>query len=551
MLEQRRCNSRLSGANRETTEMILCRRRRAVPVSIAASATPVTGTTTTNDVWRRWTAILLFGPVLVHSLSSPAVVTRSKSGGLGSLRQPQNHPFSAPLKDHFEYALNNASSTGNLLNAYESFDHEEEDEGEENNWSVESVESAVYRFHRLQKSAKSEVLQSELQAQIDLGPQAFLNQQTDSEMEKIAMSSVTEQLPQAAVAALTRKNQPSPRPLSKAKQGVRDLDFSPTSRVSVERELQLARTIQVGVALYQIKRTLESQIAHGAPPLSRADWARAVGLSTKELRQTVTAYRQAKHDLVTANMGLVHAVVKQQYQGKRAQAAGVSYEELIQEGSLGLLRAAELFDPSRGLRFSTYAVVWIKGVLSNSHLTELVKLPLREKTKYYKLVRAQTDWSRAHGDAAAPMPLEQLAAATGLTAGEILETQIRMNQASNVLSLDSKHKMQSRSGTETGTLESNLESDQRMCADEANLVERTQLQADVIAAMARNLDAREARLMRLRFGLSDGVARTLQECADAMGLSYSRVYQLSQGCLDKLREADEAQSLEEYLLTIA
>jgi RNA polymerase sigma factor (sigma-70 family) len=528
--------------------MAFRRRRRAV--FCPAAATAVASPTAANDRWRLCTAILLFGPVLVHSLSSPAVVTRSKSGGLGSLRQLQNQHFSPPVKDQFEYTQIDGSSTGNLLNAYESFDNEEEDEGDENTWSVESVESAVHRFHRLQKSAKSEVLQAELQAQIDLGPRAFLNQQTDSEMEKIAMSSVTEQLPRAAVTALNRKNQPPP--LSKAKQGVGHLDFSPTGRVSVERELQLARTIQVGVALYQIKRNLESQKSPGAPqPLSRADWARAVGLSTKELRQTVSAYRQAKHDLVTANMGLVHAVVRQQYQGRKRQAAGVSYEELIQEGSLGLLRAAELFDPSRGLRFSTYAVVWIKGLLSNSHLTELVKLPLREKTKWHKIVRAQTDWSRAHGDAAAPMPLEQLAAATDLTTAEILETQIRMNQASNVLSLDSKHKMQSRSGTETGTLESNLAPDQRMCADEASLLEQTQLQADVIAAMARNLDAREARLMRLRFGLSDGVARTLQECADAMGLSYSRVHQLSQRCLDKLREADEAQSLEEYLLTIA
>jgi RNA polymerase sigma factor (sigma-70 family) len=87
--------------------------------------------------------------------------------------------------------------------------------------------------------------------------------------------------------------------------------------------------------------------------------------------------------------------------------------------------------------------------------------------------------------------------------------------------------------------------------DDAELAERTGLQADLIAAMARNLDAREARLMRLRYGLSDGVSRSLQECADSMGLSYSRVHQLSKQCLKKLRQAAEAESLEEYLLTIA
>ena len=86
---------------------------------------------------------------------------------------------------------------------------------------------------------------------------------------------------------------------------------------------------------------------------------------------------------------------------------------------------------------------------------------------------------------------------------------------------------------------------------DADLTERTQLRADLIAAMARNLDAREGRLMRLRYGLSDGNARSLQECAESMGLSYARVQQLSKICLLKLRQAAEAESLEEYLLTIA
>jgi RNA polymerase sigma factor (sigma-70 family) len=87
--------------------------------------------------------------------------------------------------------------------------------------------------------------------------------------------------------------------------------------------------------------------------------------------------------------------------------------------------------------------------------------------------------------------------------------------------------------------------------DDVDLTERTQLQADLIAALARNLDAREARLMRLRYGLSDGHPRSLAACADAMGLSETRVKQLAKRCLEKLRQAAEAQSLEEYFLTIA
>lgn len=420
-------------------------------------------------------------------------------------------------------------------------DNEDYEEDDNERWEEENeMEAVVSSFQRLQRSTGSEILQAELQQQIDQGPRTFLDQHGSSELEKVAMSSITEQLPQAAVQALLQQQQ---QPQRQRTSNSGDMRFSRTPRVSVEQELQLARVIQTGVSLHSVQEELEEKLGR---PISRLEWAEAVSLSTKELRQTVSAYRKAKHDLVTANMGLVHAVVNQQCSA--ARAVGISKEELVQEGSLGLLRAAELFDPARGLRFSTYAVVWIKGVLSNSHLPELVRVPAREKTKWNKIVKAQKDLRAMSGSETAS--LEELASVTGLTVHEVIETQRRMSQAQNVLSLDLERKMQSRSGTESGSLESTLTSDKNF-SDEADLAGRTQLQADVIAALARNLDAREARLLRLRYGLSDGLSRSLQECADAMGLSYSRVHQLSKRCLKKLREAAEAESLEEYLMTIA
>lgn len=426
---------------------------------------------------------------------------------------------------------------------YVPYYYDEDEDDEDDDWG--GIEAVVSSFQRLQKSTGSEILQTELQEQIDQGPRTFLDKHGSSDLEKVAMSSITEQLPQAAVYALIQQQQQQKKQQKKDRG---DLNFSRTARVSAEQELQLARIIQTGAALHKIKLELEAKLER---TISRQEWADAVSLSTKELRQTVSTYRKAKHDLVTANLGLVHAVVNQHCGA--AKAAGISKEELVQEGSLGLLRAAELFDPARGLRFSTYAVVWIKGVLSNSHIPELVRVPSRERTKWNKIVRAQKDLSGSGGGdpTGAVASVEELASMTGLTVQEIIETQRRMNQASNVLSLDFERKMQSRSGTESGKLESTLTSDKNFRDNEADLAGRTQLQADVIAAMARNLDAREARLMRLRYGLSDGLSRSLQECADAMGLSYSRVHQLSKRCLKKLREAAEAESLEEYLLTIA
>jgi RNA polymerase primary sigma factor len=213
-----------------------------------------------------------------------------------------------------------------------------------------------------------------------------------------------------------------------------------------------------------------------------------------------------------------------------------------------LLRAAELFDPSRGLRFSTYATIWIKGSLSNSHMVETIKLPQREKTKWNKIVRAHDELVVANGGDAEPT-VEELASHLGMKVSEVLANKSKMNQVKHVLSLDYAYSTQTSSGTQSGSM-NKLENDEAFRAD-ADLAERTQMRADVVAVMARNLDAREARLVRLRYGLTDGQTRSLSECAEAMGLSQTRVQNIAQNCLKKLREAAEAESLEEYLLTIA
>jgi RNA polymerase sigma factor (sigma-70 family) len=392
----------------------------------------------------------------------------------------------------------------------------------------------VTAFQELQRSTGSEILDDDLQYQIDQGaqhPELFLDAHVSdaSSLEKVAMSSIPEQLPRPAVNAL-RKSQ--------------GLSYS-SARVTPEEEIELAKMIQKGVKLHKLRSKYEEK--NGRKP-SRSEWSKLAGLSSaNELRREVANYRRAKQLLVSANIGLVHAVVKSQYSWLRKKA-GLSFEEFVQEGSLGLLRAAELFDPGRGLRFSTYATIWIKGSLSNSHVIEPIKLPQRERTKYNKIVKAHNELVATNGGEGEPT-LEEIAGHLGMAVSEVLETKRKMNQVKQVLSLDYEYTTQSRSGGETGSLNI-LESDKAFMAD-ADLAERTQMHADVVAAMARNLDAREARLMRLRYGLTDGPPRTIRECAEAMGLSQTRVQNIAQKCLKKLREAAEAESLEEYLLTIA
>jgi RNA polymerase primary sigma factor len=294
--------------------------------------------------------------------------------------------------------------------------------------------------------------------------------------------------------------------------------------------------------LHKLKTDFESK--HGRE-ITKKEWMTLAGLeSAKDLRQLVSQYRQSKQLLVSANMGLVHAIVKGQYSTKSLN--GVGTEELVQEGSLGLMRAAELFDPSRGLRFSTYATIWIKGMLSNSHVKEAITVPQREKTKWNKILAAHKDLSMELGREPTQ---EEVATRCDMNMEAFRLISRRMTQTKSLLSLDYEYNSKSRSGDETSN-GGTLENDKHLMED-ADLAERTQLHADVVAALARNLDAREARLMRLRYGLVDGQTRSIQECADSMGLSKTRVQQLAASCLTKLRQAAEAEALQEYLLTVA
>jgi RNA polymerase primary sigma factor len=404
----------------------------------------------------------------------------------------------------------------------------------------------VNSFQELLRSMGPEVVDDELQNQIDrasLNANLFLeaHEANATYLEKVAMSSIPEQLPQPAVNALRRR---------KNKNSLKGafLRMSTTTRLTMDEEMQLANLIQRGVKLHKLKADYEYKKGE---KLSKSDWAKLAGFeSVSTLRREVATYRRAKQLLVSANVGLVHAVVKKQFPALARKKIGLTYDEVIQEGSLGLLRAAELFDPSRGLRFSTYATIWIKGSLSTSHMTEPIKLPAREKTKWNRIVQAHDELVKERGLVDQEPIAEQVANRVGMSVQDVSMLQQKMKQAKQVLSLDYEYQHQSRSGMDDGYSERQLENDKNFQFD-ADLAERTQMQADVIAAMAKNLTPREGRLMRLRYGLTDGRTRSLRECAEAMGLSETRVQQLAQGCLKKLREAAEAESLEEYLLTIA
>lgn len=309
-------------------------------------------------------------------------------------------------------------------------------------------------------------------------------------------------------------------------------------RVSHEEEIKLAQIIQQGAKIHKIKAEFEAEHQRD---ITRSEWVKLANLeSSKTLRRMVSSYRTAKNKLVTANLGLVHAVVQQ----NKSSLLPSQREELIQEGVLGLIRAAELFDPDKGLRFSTYATIWIKGMLGNTNVLQPIALPSREKTKWNKIQKAISELKQMNIEIN-PHKISQI---SSVPHNQVIDLLNKMPAAKNMLSLDYQYKGSTRSGTEDHSGSSIYGG---KALEEDDLVEILQMKADIVAALARNLEPREARLMRLRYGLHDGKMRTIVECAECMGLSRQRVQQLAVKCLEKLREANDCKSLQEYLLTVA
>ena len=308
--------------------------------------------------------------------------------------------------------------------------------------------------------------------------------------------------------------------------------------LSHSQEIMLGEVIQRGVKILSVKKDLEKR---AGGPVTAKEWSQACGLTKSEIRRGISKYRLAKNALVVSNLGLIHAVIN-----RSVTTNARSREELFQEGSLGLLRAAELFDPTKGLRFSTYATIWIKGNLSNSRVGEFIQIPSRERVKWTKLVKAARAYEAEHGGAKAPVGV--LAEMCGMPESDVLRLRRDFLAKRDALSIDCVYVDKTGKGSDKGFYP--LANDKSMM-DDVHMAETCEMKADLVKAMVSNLDSRERRLLRLRYGLADGVSRSLQECASMMGLSPGRVRRINLACLEKLRAAKEIDSLQEYLLTIA
>ena len=238
---------------------------------------------------------------------------------------------------------------------------------------------------------------------------------------------------------------------------------------------------------------------------------------------------QMKAKMIRANLRLVIHVAN------RYRSRGVPFLDLIQEGNIGLMRALEKFEPSRGLKFVTYAHWWVRQAISRA-ITEqyrTVRLPNHIGERKNKL-RAAADrlWSQ-YGR---PPTSEELSVALGWTCEEVEELQAAVQPVI---------RLQQPLAEDGGSLVDILEDDQAPRPDE--LLAEDQLQQCLADCLA-SLTEREAFILRLRYGLESEQPHTLQEIADMLRLSRERVRQLERQAFEKLRQPHRSAMLADFAL---
>lgn len=230
--------------------------------------------------------------------------------------------------------------------------------------------------------------------------------------------------------------------------------------------------------------------------------------------------QMARRKLINANLRLVVSIAK------RYKSHGLSFQDLIQEGSMGLIRAADKFDPEKGFKFSTYATWWIKQSITRAlaDKSRAVRLPVHMNEAVNRLRRVLASLNFELGRKPS---LDEISQASGLEIDKLKQV---LFAEKKLVSLDATV------GEDTDTPFSHFIEDEKSPAPEE--VALKQLLADKVGKSVEKLSEAEQEVIKLRFGLKTGVPRTLQECGQILNLSRERVRQIESKAMRKLR-ADE------------
>ena len=285
-----------------------------------------------------------------------------------------------------------------------------------------------------------------------------------------------------------------------------------TSLLTAEQEVNLAKRIEAGLFA---EHKLETE-----PDLD--------GAYRRDLEEVAEDGRRAKAHMLEANLRLVVSVAK------KYSDRGLSLLDVVQEGNLGLIRAVEKFDYTKGYKFSTYAMWWIRQAIQRGFAdsARTIRLPVHVLEMLSKLSRVERDMHQRLGREPTP---EELAVELDRTPDQIEEL---LRTSRQPISLDST--IGEDGETSIGDLIEDVD------APEASELVDRQLMADQLRHALDALTPREATIMSMRFGLYDGNPHTLDEIGKALGLTRERIRQLEKQSLSKLRHPSRAQPLLDY-----
>jgi RNA polymerase nonessential primary-like sigma factor len=268
--------------------------------------------------------------------------------------------------------------------------------------------------------------------------------------------------------------------------------------LSADEEISLARLVQSGCRATDVAQEMKLRAGGVAPSL--AAWSREAGMEVSQLQRCLREANQARSRMVVANIRLVVSMAR------RYQHTPGDLEDLIQEGTIGLIRAVERFDPSRGYRFSTYATWWIRDGITSALVAKgrTIRLPSTMVDQLHRLRQTQQSLSQQLGR---DPNLEELAAATGLKSLDIREVLFR---AQEPLSLDGHQASQS----ELSLLDS-------LACEVSRPQERVDatLMREDLHQLLDELPEQEAELLRLRYGITAGEPLSLSATARQMGIT--------------------------------
>jgi len=283
--------------------------------------------------------------------------------------------------------------------------------------------------------------------------------------------------------------------------------------LTAEQEVDLAKRIEAGLFAGE-------KLASGVAMSSQL---------RRELELVECDGRDAKRGLIEANLRLVVSIAKR-YTGR-----GMLFLDLIQEGNLGLIRAVEKFDYTRGYKFSTYAIWWIRQAITRSMADQgrTIRVPAHMIDAINKLLRTQRSFVQLHGREATPI---ELAAELDLTVDRVRDIQAIAQEPLS---------FQSPIGEDSATLGDLIEDvDAVAPAEAATYTLMLQQLADVLATLGE----REQQVITMRYGLSDGFSHTLEEVGQRFGVTRERIRQIETKTLAKLRQPPCALRLRDFLI---